>query len=160
MQIPPHSNLLSCLIAKTVVAPQKTILPLFFSHLNHLTCFSLHHISSSFLVFLALVLFSSSHLPPAFTQCEPERSVEKYRSPSLPNPFSLIANNHENVWDFGFYTRLLLGRLHTSFPFSSINSPYSLCFYAFHLHFYCFIACSSLFPHSVCLHLFLHFSSS
>lgn len=145
-----------------------------FSLLNRLTCFYFPHLSSFFLAFLALMLFSLSHLPLHSWSVNHNifRVCGKVLIAVPAEPFSLIANKTKIVWDFDSYIQPPantipppLGRLRSSFPFSSINFLHSLCFF---MPFICIFIVSLLaslslylsFPHSVCLHLFLHFSFS
>lgn len=92
-----------------------------------------------------LFSFLYSHLPPAFMKYEPECLVcEKVLIPVPAEPLRLAItppHPHWTVWDFKFCSppswpsAFLFLILHQIFPF--------LVFYAFHLHFYCFIACLS-----------------
>lgn len=139
----PHTVISSMLNSQNSGGTPENSPPPSFSPLNRLTCFYFPLLSSPLSVFFFIP-------PPSFMSSLNQnihKSAEEVLISVSAKPFRLIANNPEIVWDIEFYipppanTSPCLGTLPSSFPFSSINFLYSLCFfYAFHLHFYCFIA--------------------
>lgn len=90
-----------------------------------------------------------THLLPAFIKREAERSesVKEYRSRYLPNPFSPDSKSAAALPETPeFYTPLSWRcRAASSLLLLHRFCLFLLFFYAFHLHFYCFIACLRLY---------------
>lgn len=124
MQIPPHSNLLHAYSQNSGGNWENNPPPSFF-HSSAQTF-------DSFFLSLILEVWSSGN------------SID----PSPAEPLSLLTLSLNRTLSLTSHLQLTLpqafGKLPSSFPFSFINSLYLFPFYAFHLHFYSFIACLSL----------------